>query len=252
MLTRRVIVCLDVDRGGVVKGVGFRDLRRVGDPVELAERYGAEGADEIVFLDVSATVEGRGTLLDSVRRAGERLFVPLTVGGGVRSVDDVALLLRAGADKVSLNSAAVREPELLTRAARRFGRQCVVASIDADADGRVTTHGGRRATAMDAVEWAARCSDLGAGEILLTSIERDGARTGFDLELTRAVAARVDVPVVASGGAGSPDHFADVLAPGGADAALAAGIFHDGVVGVRDVKRALARRSVPVRPAEES
>lgn len=247
MLTKRVIVCLDIDETGVVKGTGFRALRQVGDPVELAERYGAEGADEIVMLDVSATVAARATLFEVVRRSAERLFVPLTVGGGVRSVDDFGALLRAGADKVSVNSAAVRDPDLITRAADRFGAQCVVASIDAGTDGRVYTHGGRRATALDGVAWAERCASLGAGEILLTSIGCDGARSGFDLELTRRVADAVAVPVIASGGAGGPAHFVEVFEATGAAAALAAGIFHDGAVHVTDVKRAMARAGLPVR-----
>lgn len=247
MLTKRVIVCLDVDRTGVVKGVGFRNLRHVGDPVALAERYGAEGADEVVLLDVAATLESRATLLDLVRRTAERLFVPLTIGGGVRTVDDFAALLRAGADKVAVNSAAVRDPDLLTRAAERFGAQCVVVSIDAGASGRVRTHGGGRATPLDAVEWAERCASLGAGEILLTSIEQDGSGSGFDCDLTRRVAEAVRVPVIASGGAGSAEHFVDVFERTGADAALAAGIFHDGLVSIHDVKRALVAAGLPVR-----
>ena len=247
MLTRRVVVCLDVDRSGVVKGVGFRDLRRVGDPVELSERYCDDGADEIVMLDVSASTEERGTLLDVVRRVAERVFVPLTVGGGVRSIDDVGALLRSGADKVAINSAAVRDPDLLTRAAERFGAQCVVASIDVDSAGRVHTHGAGRPTGLDAIEWAARCAALGAGEILLTSIERDGRRAGFDCALTRRVVDAVTVPVVASGGAGTPAHFVDAFVLGGADAALGAGIFHDGSVGIGSVKDAMQAAGLPVR-----
>ena len=247
MLTKRVVVCLDVDRGGVVKGVGFGNLRRVGDPVALAERYGAGGADEVVLLDVSATLEARATLLEVVRAAAERLFVPLTVGGGVRSVDDFATLLRAGADKVAVNSAAVADPALIGHAADRFGAQCVVASIDADARGFVRTHGGSRQTDLEAIEWAAGCASMGAGEILLTSIERDGTRDGFDCALTRSVVQAVRVPVVASGGAGTPAHFVDVFRESDADAALAAGIFHDDTVSIGAVKRALADAGLRVR-----
>ncbi|HET9011656.1 MAG TPA: imidazole glycerol phosphate synthase subunit HisF, partial [Gemmatimonadaceae bacterium] len=220
MLTRRVIVCLDVKGGRVVKGTQFVNLRDVGDPVELASRYEREGADEIVFLDISASAEERGTLLDVARRTAERLFVPLTIGGGVRSADDVGRALRAGADKVSINSAAVARPEILMESAARFGAQCVVASIDAkrdDAGWRVYVKGGREATPLDAVAWAAECVRRGAGEILLTSIDRDGARTGYDIDLTRAVADAVDVPVVASGGAGSAAHVCEVLQRGHAD-----------------------------------
>ena len=252
MLTRRVVVCLDVAGGRVVKGTGFVNLRDVGDPVELATRYEREGADEVVFLDISASAEDRGTLLDVARRTAERLFVPLTIGGGVRSADDVGLALRAGADKVSINSASVRRPELLTEAADRFGSQCVVASIDAKRDGAswsVYVKGGRERTSLDAVEWAVECVRRGAGEVLLTSIDRDGARTGYDIELTRAVAAAVKVPVVASGGAGNAQHVCDVFDAGNADAALLAGILHDGLVTVHDVKRAMREAKLPVRAA---
>src|SRR5918997_511480 len=241
MLTRRLIVCLDVKGGRVVKGTQFVALRDVGDATELAVRYEREGADEICFLDISASAEERGTLLDIARRTAEQLFIPLTIGGGVRTADDVGRALRAGADKVSVNTAAVERPEVLTEAAARFGAQCVVASIDAktrDA-GRGTrgarsawevyVRGGRAATGLDAVEWARECVRRGAGEILPTSIDRDGARVGYDLELTRAVAAAVDVPVVASGGAGAPAHVPEVLGETDADAALVAGILHDGV-----------------------
>ena len=252
MLTRRVVVCLDVAGGRVVKGTGFVNLRDVGDPVELATRYEQEGADEIVFLDISASAEERGTLLDVARRTAERLFVPLTIGGGVRSADDVGLALRAGADKVSINSASVRRPEVLTEAAERFGSQCVVASIDAKRDGAswsVYVKGGRERTSLDAVEWAAECVRRGAGEVLLTSIDRDGARTGYDIELTRAVAAAVNVPVVASGGAGNAQHVCDVFEQGNADAALLAGILHDGLTTVREVKNAMRVARLPVRAA---
>jgi cyclase len=252
MLTRRVVVCLDVAGGRVVKGTGFVNLRDVGDPVELATRYEQEGADEVVFLDISASAEDRGTLLDVARRTAERLFVPLTIGGGVRSADDVGRALRAGADKVSINSASVRRPELLTEAAERFGSQCVVASIDAKRDGAswsVYVKGGRERTSLDVVEWAVECVRRGAGEVLLTSIDRDGARTGYDIALTRAVAAAVNVPVVASGGAGNADHVCDVFEAGNADAALLAGILHDGLITVRDVKRAMREANLPVRAA---
>jgi cyclase len=252
MLTRRVVVCLDVKGGRVVKGTQFVSLRDVGDPVELATRYEREGADEVMFLDISASTEERGTLLDVARRTAERLFVPLTIGGGVRSADDVGRALRAGADKVSINSAAVMRPEILTESATRFGAQCVVASIDAKRDGgswRVYVKGGRERTELDAVAWAIECVRRGAGEILLTSIDRDGARTGYDLALTRAVAEAVDVPVVASGGAGTPAHVCEVLDSGRADAALLAGILHDGVTTVHAVKDAMRSARLPVRAA---
>ena len=253
MLTRRVIVCLDVKGGRVVKGVQFVELRDVGDPVELATRYEAEGADEIVFLDISASAEERGTLLDVARRTAERLFVPLTIGGGIRTADDVGRALRAGADKVSINSAAIARPEVLTESAYRFGSQCVVASIDAKAaDGgadrwQVYTRGGRQPTGLDAVAWARECVERGAGEILLTSIDRDGARTGYDLPLTRAIADAVSVPVIASGGAGEADHARAAIVDGGADAALVAGILHDGLTSVGEIKRALGDAGVRVR-----
>ena len=249
MLTR-LIVCLDVRQGRVVKGVRFEGLRDVGDPVELASRYETEGADEIVFLDISASAEARTTLLDTVRRAAEVLFVPLTVGGGVSTVDDVGRVLRAGADKVSINTAAVARPEVLTECAERFGSQCVVASIDAKRDGdgwRVRTHGGSVSTELDAIEWARQCVERGAGEILLTSIDRDGGRTGFDLALTRAVSNAVAVPVIASGGAGVAKHVRDAVVEGGADAVLVAGILHDGLTTVRELKAELSRARIPVR-----
>jgi cyclase len=253
MLTRRVVVCLDVQGGRVVKGTQFVNLRDVGDPVELATRYERAGADEIVFLDISASAEARGTLLDVARRTAECLFVPLTIGGGVRSGHAVGLALRAGADKVSINSAAVTRPEVLTEAAERFGAQCVVASIDAKRSGsggwQVYVKGGREATALDAVEWAVECVRRGAGEILLTSIDRDGARTGYDLELTSAVSRAVPVPVVASGGAGSAADVCAVLQDGGAEAALLAGILHDGVTTVDAVKRAMREANLRVRAA---
>lgn len=252
MLTRRVVVCLDVQGGRVVKGTQFVQLRDVGDPVELAVRYEKEGADEIVFLDISASSEDRATLLDVARRTAEQLFIPLTIGGGIRAADDVARALRAGADKVSINSTAVYRPEVLTEAADRFGSQCVVASIDAKREGdswRVYVKGGRERTDLDAVVWAAECVRRGAGEILLTSIDRDGARSGYDIELTRAVVNAVDVPVVASGGAGSAQHVCDVFQLANADAALLAGILHDGVTTVTDIKLALRQVALPVRAA---
>ena len=251
MLTRRLIVCLDVKGSRVVKGVQFVGLRDVGDPVALSEHYEREGADEITFLDISASAEERATLLDVARRTAERLFVPLTIGGGVRTADDVARALRAGADKVSLNSAAVLRPEVLSEAAHRFGAQCVVASIDAkrNADGvwKVWVKGGREETPLEAVAWAQECVERGAGEILLTSIDRDGARTGYDLTLTRAVADAVHVPVIASGGAGVASHLVDAVVDGGADAVLVAGILHDGVTTVRALKQALTTAGLPVR-----
>ena len=252
MLTRRVIVCLDVKGGRVVKGVQFVALRDVGDPVALAAFYEAEGADEIVFLDISATVEDRKTLLEMARRTAEHLFIPLTIGGGVRSADDVGNVLRAGADKVSLNSAGVERPAIITESAERFGSQCVVASIDARRDGTswgVFTRGGRNRTGLEVIAWARECVRRGAGEILLTSIDRDGARGGYDIELTAAVAEAVDVPVIASGGAGSPADVRDVFVDGRADAALVAGVLHDRVTTVHAIKAALRDDGVPVRDA---
>jgi imidazole glycerol-phosphate synthase subunit HisF len=250
MLSRRIVVCLDVQGGRVVKGEQFIHLRDVGDPVDLATRYEAEGADEIVFLDISATSDERAMLLHVARRTAERLFIPLTLGGGIRSADDVSLALRAGADKVSINSAAVDRPAVLGESAARFGSQCVVASIDAKRDGngwRVYTHGGRTRTELDAVEWARACVAHGAGEILLTSIDRDGTRSGYDLDLTRAVSTAVNVPVVASGGAGSANDVCEVLRSGGADAALVAGMLHDGSTTVREIKALLQSSGLLVR-----
>ena len=252
MLTRRLIVCLDVKDGRVVKGTNFRQLRDVGDPCSMSVDYERQGADELVFLDISATSEERATLLDVARQTAERLFIPLTIGGGIRTAEDVALALRSGADKVSLNSAAVATPTLLTDAADRFGAQCVVASIDVRRHGdrwRVYTHGGKRETEHDAIEWAARCVDLGAGEILLTSIDRDGVRRGYDLELTRKVATEVNVPVIASGGASDPASIVAAMVDGAADAALVAGILHDRVTTVQAIKSEMARAGLPVREA---
>lgn len=252
MLTRRLIVCLDVRDGRVVKGVRFTHLRDVGDPVALAERYEAEGADEIVFLDITASADARATMWDVVRRTAERLFIPLTIGGGIRSTDDVALALRSGADKVSINTTAVERPAVITESAVRFGSQCVVASIDAKRSGdghwwEVYVRGGRQPTGKDAVSWATECVERGAGEILLTSIDRDGSRSGYDVELTRMIANSVNVPVVASGGAGNSQHVLEALCDGGADAALVAGIVHDGDTTIEEIKRVLADGGLPVR-----
>lgn len=247
---RRVIVCLDVQAGRVVKGTQFVGLRDVGDPVELAERYERDGADELVFLDIAATHEERATLFDLARRTAERVFIPLTIGGGIRSAADIGLALRAGADKVAVNSAGVRDPSIFTAGAERFGAQCVVASIDAKREGdswRVYTAGGRKPTGLDAVEWAREVVARGAGEILLTSIDRDGARGGYDVALTRAIARAVAVPVIASGGAGKAAHVCAAIREGEADAALVAGILHDGVTTVAALKEAMHAAQIPVR-----
>jgi cyclase len=245
----RVIPCLDVDAGRVVKGVNFQDLRDAGDPVELARRYDAEGADELTFLDITASSGERETTYDVVRRTAEQVFIPLTVGGGIRSVDDVDRLLRAGADKVSVNTAAIARPEFLREAAHRFGSQCIVLSVDARRSGsgfEVTTHGGRRGTGLDAVEWARRGEELGVGEILLNSMDADGTKNGFDLEMLRAVRAVVGVPVIASGGAGALEHFAPAI-EAGADAVLAASVFHFGELKISEVKDSLRQAGHPVR-----
>jgi len=256
MLCRRVIPCLDVADGRVVKGTRFVDLVDEGDPPELAERYAAEGADELVFLDISAAPERRGTLLDIVERTARRAFIPLTVGGGVRSVSEMRDVLRAGADKVSLNTAAVAEPTLISRCAARFGRQAVVVAIDARvvaqpegaADAwEVVVKGGREPTDLDAVGWALRAVELGAGELLVTSIDRDGTGSGFDTALLRAITSRVTVPVIASGGAAGPDDFVAAVRDGGADAVLAASIFHRRIHSISDVKSAMAAAGLPVR-----
>ena len=252
----RVIPCLDVDNGRVVKGVKFADLKDAGDPVELAKRYGAEGADELTFLDVSASKEGRGTMVDVVRRTADQVFIPLTVGGGVRSRDDVRELLRAGADKVSVNTAAIANPNLLRELSEEFGAQCIVLSVDArrvpagDAPQpsgfEVTTHGGTKSAGIDAIEWTRTGQDLGVGEILLNSMDGDGTKEGFDLELLRAVREAVTIPVIASGGAGAPEHFPRAV-EAGADAVLAASIFHFGEVSIAEVKHALAQAGQEVR-----
>jgi cyclase len=251
VLARRIIPCLDVKDGRVVKGVNFVGLRDAGDPVEVARRYDAEGADELTFLDITASHEDRPIILDVVRRTAEQVFMPLTVGGGVRTVDDVRQLLNAGADKISINSTAVKDPEFVRRASERFGAQCTVVAIDAKQTetGRweVFIHGGRRPTGLDAVEWAQRVVALGAGEILLTSMDCDGTKNGYDIPLTRAIADAVGVPVIASGGAGHADHLVEALTDGGADAALAASIFHYGETTVDAVRDKLRARGVPVR-----
>ena len=249
---RRVIPCLDVTAGRVVKGIEFVNLRDAGDPVELAAYYNAEGADELVFLDITASSDSRRTMLDAVERTADQVFIPLTVGGGVRTVGDMRDLLSAGADKVSVNTSAIANPGLLSEGAEIFGRQCIVCAIDArrnpDGDGwGVYTHGGRKPAGLDAVVWAAEAARRGAGEILLTSMDRDGTKEGYDLPLLEAVAAAVSVPVIASGGAGTPEHLAAGLAPGRADAILAASIFHFGEYRVADVKAALAARGIRVR-----
>ncbi|HEX2996102.1 MAG TPA: imidazole glycerol phosphate synthase subunit HisF [Anaerolineales bacterium] len=254
MLAKRIIPCLDIKDGRVVKGVNFVNLRDAGDPVEQARLYDEQGADELVFLDISATHEGRKTTLELVGRVADTVFMPLAVGGGIRTVDDMRNLLLAGADKVSVNSAAVRNPELLSEGASRFGAQCIVLAIDArrrEGGWEVYVNGGRISTEIDAVEWAVRGVELGAGEILLTSMDADGTLAGYDIELTRTIAEAVSVPVIASGGAGTPSHFAQVLTEGKADAALAASLFHDGKLKIRDLKKDLQGCGVPVRILEK-
>ena len=273
MLTKRIIPCLDVDQGRVVKGTSFVDLRDAGDPAELAAFYDAESADELVFLDITASHEGRDTMLDVVRRVSSQVFIPLTVGGGIRTIEDARRMLEAGADKVSVNSSAVADPELIREASRKFGSQCIVLAIDAkrleggsqleasngarngggglglgpESRWEVYTHGGRRPVGMDALLWARRGVELGAGEILLTSMDEDGQKNGYDLELTRAVSEAVTVPVIASGGAGEFDHFVDAFELGKAEAVLAASVFHYGKFRIEDVKRHLESRGIPVR-----
>ncbi len=258
MLAKRVIPCLDVDRGRVVKGTNFLQLRDAGDPVEVARRYETEGADELVFLDITASHEGREIILDVVRRTAEVIFMPLTVGGGIRALDDIRQLLKAGCDKVSINSAAPRDPEFVRRAADRFGSQCIVVNIDPKRvlrDGReiweVHINGGRVGTGLEAVAWAREVERLGAGEIVLTSMDADGTKNGYDLEITRAVADAVGIPVVASGGAGCPEHLADAILLGHAEAALAASIFHFGQYSIAETKQIMRDRGIPVRMKQE-
>ncbi len=271
MLTKRIIPCLDVDAGRVVKGASFVNLRDAGDPAELAAHYNRQGGDELVFLDITASSDSRDTMVDVVRRVSEQVFIPLTVGGGIRGVDDMRRMLHAGADKVSVNTAAVNTPSLVREGAAQFGNQCIVVAIDAKRVGRserpgreagdgltldgesrweVYTHGGRTPAGLDAVKWARRVVELGAGEILLTSMDADGQLTGYDLELTRAISAAVEVPVIASGGAGELDHLYQAFAEGQADAVLAASIFHFGTFSIAEAKRYLAGRGIPVRPLE--
>ena len=252
MFTKRIIPCLDVNNGRVVKGVNFVNLRDAGDPVEIAAAYDQAGADELVFLDITASSDARGTVVEMVRKVAEKVFIPFTVGGGIRTVEDFRAILREGADKVSVNSAAISNPRLISDAADKFGRQCVVVAIDARrrADGsgwNIFKNGGRIDTGLDAVEWARKVDALGAGEILLTSMDCDGTKAGYDLELTRTIAENVSVPVIASGGAGKLEHFYDALTKGGADAALAASLFHYKELEIMQVKDYLARRGVPVR-----
>jgi imidazole glycerol-phosphate synthase subunit HisF len=254
MLAKRVIPCLDVDRGRVVKGTNFVNLRDAGDPVQVAARYEEEGADELVFLDITASHEQRDIMIDVVRRTAEQVFMPLTIGGGIRTIEDIRELLNAGSDKVSINSAACRDPDFVRQAAKRFGSQCIVVNIDpkrVQRDGRevweVHINGGRIPTGLEAVAWAREVERLGAGEIVLTSMDCDGTKDGYDLEMTAAVSEAVSIPVVASGGAGSPEHLADAVLVGRADAALAASIFHFGQYSIRETKQVMAGRGIPVR-----
>ncbi len=256
MLAKRVIPCLDVDRGRVVKGTNFLNLRDAGDPVAVAARYEQDGADELVFLDIAASHEGRDIMLEVVRRTAEQVFMPLTVGGGIRTIEDIRSLLLAGSDKVSINSAAVRDPEFVRAAALRFGSQCIVVNIDpkrVQREGRevweVHINGGRIGTGLEAVAWARQVQELGAGEIVLTSMDADGTKDGYDLEITAAVSSAVSIPVVASGGAGRPEHLADAVTIGKADAALAASIFHFGEFTIQETKQFMANRGIPVRLA---
>ena len=254
-LAKRIIPCLDVENGRVVKGVNFVDIRDAGDPVEIAIRYNEQGADEITFLDITASHEGRDTTVHTVEQIAENVFIPLTVGGGIRTVDDIRTMLNAGADKVSINTAAIHNPDLVRESAERFGSQCIVVAIDAkrveDVDGQpryeIFTHGGRKPTGIDAVEWARKMAELGAGEILLTSMDRDGTKNGFELGVTRAITDAVEIPVIASGGVGDLDHLVDGVIKGGADAVLAASIFHFGEYTVPEAKAYMAQRGIEVR-----
>ena len=254
-LAKRIIPCLDVENGRVVKGVNFVDIRDAGDPVEIAMRYNEQGADEVTFLDITASHEGRDTTVHTVEQIAENVFIPLTVGGGIRTVDDIRTMLNAGADKVSINTAAIHNPDLVRESAERFGSQCIVVAIDAkrveDVDGQpryeIFTHGGRKPTGIDAVEWARKMAELGAGEILLTSMDRDGTKNGFELGVTRAITDAVEIPVIASGGVGNLDHLVDGVLKGGADAVLAASIFHFGEYTVPEAKAYMAQRGIEVR-----
>ncbi len=252
MLAKRIIPCLDVKDGRVVKGINFLNLRDAGDPVEQAKVYDQEGADELVFLDITASHEGRGLMLDIARRVAESVFIPFTVGGGIRTVEDIHTIISTGADKVSINTAAVRNPPVITKGAKAFGSQAIVVAIDArrrlEGDGwEITTHGGRQRTGLDAVKWAKEAQERGAGEILLTSMDADGVKTGYDIELTKAISDAVSVPVIASGGAGTLEHFSDALTDGGASAALAASLFHFRELSIQEVKDYLGEQDIPVR-----
>ena len=255
MLTNRVIPCLDVDQGRVVKGVSFVDIRDAGDPAELADLYNSEGADELVFLDITASSDARDTMVDVVERVSAEVFIPLTVGGGIRSRDDMRRMLEAGAEKVSVNSAAVTNPSLIEECAEEFGSQCVVLAIDARRrnglpDWQVYTHGGRRPIDLDAVEWAKRGADLGAGELLVTSMDEDGQQSGYDIAMLKTISDSVSIPLIASGGAGKVEHFAEAITGGGADAVLAASLFHYGTLRISDVKAHMAQVGLPVRPVD--
>ena len=251
MVAKRVIPCLDVDKGRVVKGVNFVGLRDAGDPVEIAARYNEQGADEITFLDITATSDNRNTMVEVIEAVAEKIFIPLTVGGGIRSLDDIRSMLKAGADKVSINSAAIKQPELIREAAAKFGSQCIVVAIDAKCTGEncweIFTHGGRNATGIDAIEWAKKMADYGAGELLVTSMDCDGTKTGFDLALTRAIADNVTIPVIASGGVGNLDHLVEGVIDGHADAVLAASIFHFGEYTIRQAKERMVQAGIEVR-----
>jgi len=254
LLTKRIIPCFDVDHGRVVKGISFVELRDAGDPVELATQYDANGADELVFLDITASSDYRDSVYDLIAETADQIFIPLTVGGGVRSPEDVRKMLEHGADKVSINTAAIESPQVISDSARRFGPQCIVVAMDAkkiaDNKWEIYTHGGRNATGLDAIEWAQQATDRGAGELLITSMDTDGHQDGYDIDLLRTIRNTVDVPIIASGGAGTPEHLYDALTVGGADAVLAASIFHFGKYTIQDLKNYLQRRGLPMRPVE--